>query len=84
MIAQTGRYDHCNMTVMADGPAEPIRRFGDLLLAMDYADPEVRPLLDLEGLNSGGPAASRATARWRRPSTTRLLRRRPEGSLPYA
>jgi len=55
VIAQTGRYDHCNMTVMADGPAEPIRRFGELLLAMDYADAEVRPLLDLEGLKQWQP-----------------------------
>jgi len=30
-------------------------RFGDLLLAMDYGDPEVRPLLDLEGLKQWKP-----------------------------
>ena len=50
VIAHSERYDHCNMTVMADGPAPLVKRFGALLLAMDYGDPEVRPLLDLEGL----------------------------------
>jgi len=50
ILAETGRYDHCNMTVTDAGPAEALRRFGALLLEMDYADPEVRPLLDLEGL----------------------------------
>ena len=49
VIAQTPPYDHCNMTV-----AGRLRRCSSasrpLLLGMDYADPEVRPLLDLEGL----------------------------------
>ena len=38
VIAQTAPYDHCNMTVMATAAATP-RAFGELLLAMDYADP---------------------------------------------
>lgn len=50
ILAQTGNYDHCNMTVTDAGPQAALGRFRDLLLAMDYADPEVRPLLDLEGL----------------------------------
>jgi ABC-type phosphate/phosphonate transport system substrate-binding protein len=50
VLTQTGAYDHCNMTVTDAGPVEALARFRDLLLAMDYADPEVRPLLDLEGL----------------------------------
>ena len=32
-----------------------VDRFGELLLAMDYADAEVRPLLDLEGLTAWLP-----------------------------
>jgi ABC-type phosphate/phosphonate transport system substrate-binding protein len=55
VIAQTTPYDHCNMTVMADGPSPLIDRFAELLLAMDYADAEVRPLLDLEGLKQWRP-----------------------------
>jgi ABC-type phosphate/phosphonate transport system substrate-binding protein len=50
IVAQTGPYDHCNMTVTDAGPPAALARFRELLLAMDYADPEVRPLLDLEGL----------------------------------
>ena len=49
VIAQTPPYDHCNMTVV--GTESPhLDRFVSLLLGMDYADPTVRPLLDLEGL----------------------------------
>ena len=50
VLAQTGPYDHCNMTVTDAGPAAALARFKELLLAMDYGDPEVRSLLDLEGL----------------------------------
>ena len=56
VVAQTAPYDHCNMTVVSglagDDPARTalLDRFVARLLAMDYADPVVRPLLDLEGL----------------------------------
>jgi phosphonate transport system substrate-binding protein len=50
VIGQTAAYDHCNLTAgPAAEPAE-LQRFVELLLAMSYADPQVRPLLDLEGL----------------------------------
>jgi phosphonate transport system substrate-binding protein len=49
ILAQTPPFDHCNMTVIGELSAE-LDRFVALLLAMDYADPTVRPLLDLEGL----------------------------------
>ena len=54
IVAQSPTYDHCNMTVAADAP-DRVRRFGELLLSMSYADPEVRPLLDLEGLKEWKP-----------------------------
>jgi ABC-type phosphate/phosphonate transport system substrate-binding protein len=50
IVAQTPAYDHCNFTVRAGAPAELVDRFVELLLGMSYDDPEVRPLLDLEGL----------------------------------
>jgi ABC-type phosphate/phosphonate transport system substrate-binding protein len=50
VLAQTGKFDHCNMTVVDTAPSGLVKKFGDLLLSMSYADPEVRPLLDLEGL----------------------------------
>ncbi|TML12083.1 MAG: hypothetical protein E6G39_12390 [Actinobacteria bacterium] len=50
VIGQTGPYDHCNFTVIGDPHVAKIERFLALLLGMSYDDPEVRPLLDLEGL----------------------------------
>ena len=50
VITQTAPFDHCNMTVIGTAPTALVERFGELLLGMDYGDPEVRPLLDLEGL----------------------------------
>lgn len=55
VLAQTVVYDHCNMTVMGDEATKAVSRFGELLLAMDYGDPIVRPLLDLEGLKQWRP-----------------------------
>lgn len=55
IIHVTPRYDHCNMTVLDGGPSNAIGHFRELLLAMSYDDPEVRPLLDLEGLKQWQP-----------------------------
>jgi ABC-type phosphate/phosphonate transport system substrate-binding protein len=57
VLAQTAPYDHCNMTVIdGTGPqAAEVEHFGQLLLAMSYADPVVRPLLELEGLTRWVP-----------------------------
>jgi phosphonate transport system substrate-binding protein len=54
IVAQTGTYDHCNFTVF-DGDEGPFERFTELLLGQSYSDPEVRPLLDLEGLKQWKP-----------------------------
>lgn len=54
IVAQTGTYDHCNFTVF-EGDEGPFERFTELLLGQSYADPEVRPLLDLEGLKQWKP-----------------------------
>lgn len=50
VLAETGRFDHCNFTVTREAPGDLVSRFGELLLAMSYDDPEVRTLCDLEGL----------------------------------
>lgn len=54
VLTQTGAYDHCNFTVLDDG-TDALSRFAELLLAMRYDDPVVRPLLDLEGLRQWEP-----------------------------
>jgi phosphonate transport system substrate-binding protein len=50
VLAVTPQYDHCNFTVLDGAPDDLVGRFRELLLGMSYADPVVRPLLDLEGL----------------------------------
>ncbi len=54
VVLQTAPYDHCNFTVL-DGAPPSIARFRELLLAMSYDDPSVRPLLDMEGLKVWKP-----------------------------
>lgn len=54
VVHATGAYDHCNMTVFDAAPPS-IARFRELLLSMSYDDPEVRPLLDMEGLKVWQP-----------------------------
>src|SRR5690606_36048666 len=54
VLVQTPPYDHCNFTILDAGPPA-IDRFRELLFAMSYEDPRVRPLLDLEGLKAWCP-----------------------------
>jgi ABC-type phosphate/phosphonate transport system substrate-binding protein len=62
VLATTPKYDHCNFTVLDAAPRELIDRFRDLLLGMSYADPAVRPLLDLEGLKQWRPGRTQGYA----------------------
>ena len=55
IVARTGLYDHCNFTVSPGAPEAQIARFTELLLAMRWEDPQVRPLLELEGLKTWLP-----------------------------
>ncbi|RZT86850.1 ABC-type phosphate/phosphonate transport system substrate-binding protein [Pseudonocardia sediminis] len=55
ILAQTDVYDHCTMAVVDTAPADEATEFVRLLESMSYADPEVRPLLDLEGLKQWVP-----------------------------
>ena len=52
IMARTGAYDHCNFTTSPGVSGESITRFVDLLMGMAWDDPEVRPLLELEGLKA--------------------------------
>lgn len=55
VLTRTGLYDHCTMTVLDDADDAVVTRFVDLLLSMSFDDPEVRPLLQLEGLREWRP-----------------------------
>ncbi|MEP7188678.1 MAG: PhnD/SsuA/transferrin family substrate-binding protein [Roseiflexaceae bacterium] len=50
VLAETPPYDHCNVTVGPAAASALIDRLHDLLMGMAYDDPQVRPLMDLEGL----------------------------------
>ncbi|MFJ9097637.1 phosphate/phosphite/phosphonate ABC transporter substrate-binding protein [Streptomyces sp. NPDC102405] len=55
LLTRTAAYDHC---VLAAGPSldeTSADRLSQLLLSMSYADPDVRHLLDLEGLTRWMP-----------------------------
>jgi ABC-type phosphate/phosphonate transport system substrate-binding protein len=52
VLAQTPAFDHCNVTTGPAATADVGERFRQLLLGMSYADPELQPLFDLEGLKS--------------------------------
>lgn len=55
LLTTTRPFDHCCFTVLDGAPAEHVARFRELLLGMRYDDPEVRPLMDLEGLRAWRP-----------------------------
>ncbi len=55
IVARTGNFDHCNFTVSPGADEKQITRFTELLLAMNWDDAQVRPLLELEGLKAWLP-----------------------------
>jgi phosphonate transport system substrate-binding protein len=52
ILASTAPYDHCNFTTSPGAPEAAVGRFIELLLQMQWDDPQVRPLLELEGLRA--------------------------------
>lgn len=69
ILDSTGLYDHCIMTAAPGVDAAISQRFGDLLLAMDWNDPPVRALLELEGLKQWQPARTEGFALLERAAT---------------
>jgi len=55
IISQTGKFDHCNFSILDGVDEELIQRFHDLLFQMSYDNADVRPLFDLEGLKEWRP-----------------------------
>jgi phosphonate transport system substrate-binding protein len=56
VLTRTPPFDHCNFTVVRGRAPRLVERFRRLLPQMSYEDPQVRPLLDLEGLRAWVPA----------------------------
>ena len=55
VLDRTGLFDHCTMAIVDSAPEAEAEEFVRLLESMSYDDPEVRPLLDLEGLQRWVP-----------------------------
>lgn len=56
VLASTPPFDHCNFTVKAELPQERWQPFVDILLGMSFENPDVRTLMELEGLKQWLPA----------------------------
>lgn len=54
-LVSTGKFDHCNFSVLADFPKDEEERWSGLLLAMSYEIPRHREMMDLEGLTAWLP-----------------------------
>ncbi len=55
VLTTTAPFDHCNFTITAQADPARIDLCVRVLLAMDYADPEHREMMDLEGLKAWLP-----------------------------
>ena len=56
VLSETPPYDHCVFTIIDDAVDDEVRRrFDELLLSMSFDDPDVRVLLELEGLRAWRP-----------------------------
>ncbi|GAB2977690.1 phosphate/phosphite/phosphonate ABC transporter substrate-binding protein [Nocardioides montaniterrae] len=55
VLGHTEPFDHCMMTAGPSADAAEVERLTQVFLAMSYADPHVRRLLDLEGLRAWLP-----------------------------
>ncbi|GAB3861130.1 hypothetical protein GCM10028801_24830 [Nocardioides maradonensis] len=55
VVGHTEPYDHCMMTAGPSADPAEVEELTRVFLAMSYADPEVRRLLDLEGLKAWLP-----------------------------
>jgi ABC-type phosphate/phosphonate transport system substrate-binding protein len=66
VLAATPPFDHCNFTVRADLPEERSKPFREVLLGMSFQDPEVRTLMELEGLKQWLPARTSGYAQLER------------------
>ncbi|MCA9520521.1 MAG: PhnD/SsuA/transferrin family substrate-binding protein [Myxococcales bacterium] len=52
VLDKTALFDHCVFTVRGDFPLERQQTFLDVLFTMDYANPDHREMMDLEGLKA--------------------------------
>lgn len=66
VLATTPPFDHCNFTTRADLPEHRVKPFLDALVGMSFQDPEVRVLMEMEGLKKWLPARTSGYAQLER------------------
>ncbi len=67
VLAETDTYDHCVFTHLEDAIDPTLAAsFGELLLSMSFDDPQVRGLLELEGLRQWKPGRTTGFAQLER------------------
>ena len=62
VLATTGRFDHCNFTVLESFPVAEEERWKRVLFSMSYDDPAHREMMDLEGLKAWMPGRTEGYA----------------------
>jgi ABC-type phosphate/phosphonate transport system substrate-binding protein len=55
LVWESPTYCHCNFTAMPQLPQDRVQPWVDRLLAMDWDNPDHRPILELEGLRQWVP-----------------------------
>jgi hypothetical protein len=55
VLASTELFDHCNFVSGPQASVALLDRFTELVLEMRWEDPQVRPLMELEGLREWLP-----------------------------
>ncbi|MFC4766626.1 phosphate/phosphite/phosphonate ABC transporter substrate-binding protein [Effusibacillus consociatus] len=58
-------YSHCNFTVLPSFDPSLAKRFTDLLFAMDPSQPDIRKMMEMEGLNEWVPAEGKGIEGYR-------------------
>ncbi len=66
VLVSTPPYDHCNFTVREELGEESVKPFVEILFGMSFQDPEVRTLMELEGLRQWVPARTSGYAQLER------------------
>jgi ABC-type phosphate/phosphonate transport system substrate-binding protein len=62
VLVSTGKFDHCNFTVLAGFPKEDEERWLGVLFRMSYDNPLHREMMDMEGLKAWLPGRTEGYA----------------------
>ena len=67
VLGTTEPFDHCVFTVLDGFDRDRERKWLDVLFSMDYANPDHREMMDLEGLKAWRPGRTSGSVPWAGP-----------------